>query len=64
MNVSKKDFNDCKELKKYLEKAIKKNILIRDSEDSCIIKVSEKDKKQINNLLNKKKFRISPIFYK
>jgi hypothetical protein len=64
MNVSKRDYNDCHKLKKYLEKALKKTIIIKDSDDNCFIKVTENDKKQIKNILNKRKFKLSPLFYK
>lgn len=64
MNVSKKDYNDCHKLKKYLEKALNKTIIIKDSDDNCFIKVTKNDEKQIKNILNKRRFKLSPLFYK
>ena len=64
MNVSKKDYNDCQKLKEYLEKTLNKTIIIEDSDNNCAINVTENEKKQIKNILNKRKFKLSPLFYK
>ena len=64
MNVSKKDYNDCHKLKKYLEKALNKTIIIKDSNDTCFINVTKTEEKQIKNIINNRKFKLSPLFYK
>ena len=64
MNVSKIDYKDCQKLKKYLEKTLNKTIIVEDLDNNCFINVTKNDEKQIKNILNKKKFILSPLFYK
>ena len=65
MNISKSEYNNCVKLKELLEKCINKEVLINDLPNSCkIINIDEKDKINISICLQKKNYKLSPLFYK
>ena len=65
MNIPKKDFENCEKLKEYLEQYFNKEIKINEFDEFCEIKeINKEDEKKVLNILDKKKIKISPLFYK
>jgi GTP-binding protein EngB required for normal cell division len=65
MNIPRKDFENCEKLKEYLEQYFNKEIKINEFDEFCEIKeINKEDEKKVLNILDKKKIKISPLFYK